>query len=174
MAKDAADGGEIAGWRRRSIADGRLIAYTCPGNPLPRSKGETGMLRHGSILLGAACCLGLAWSSPTIAGDCQPQPGREPIRVNVDADGTPTVSADSVTVCVGEQVRWVFGGSGGREFAIIFRGADGSPFDWERQTGNTVLGTVRQDAAQEGQAKPYKYDVEVDGKALDPIIIVEK
>jgi len=36
-----------------------------------------------------------------------------------------------------------------------------------------VTGTVRQGAAKDGQQTPYKYDVEVDGKTLDPRIIVD-
>lgn len=131
------------------------------------------MPRNASMLLGAACCLGLAWSALATAGDCQPKPGREPIRVHVGADGKPTVSEESVTLCEKETVRWVFTGAGGKEFSIIFRGAEGSPFDWDRQTGNTVTGTVRVGAAKEGNSTDYKYDVELDGEVLDPVIVIE-
>jgi len=124
-------------------------------------------------LVGVACSLGLAWSPSTFAGTCQPQPGRPPINVNVDANGTPTVSAGSVTACEGETIRWVFTGAGGKDFSIFFRSAEGSPFDWDQQTGNTITGTVRPGAAKEGQSTPYKYDVEVDGVPLDPVIIIE-
>jgi hypothetical protein len=131
------------------------------------------MLRTTSTLLGAACCLGLWLPSSATAGDCQPKPGREPIRVNVGADGKPTVSEDTATFCQNEQVRWVFTGPGGKEFSIVFRGAEGSPFDWDRQTGNTVTGTVRAGAAKDGNSTDYKYDVEIDGEVLDPVIVVE-
>jgi hypothetical protein len=131
------------------------------------------MLRTASILLGVACSLGLAWSSSAAASECQPQAGREPIRVSVGADGIPTVSASSVTACEGETIRWVFTGSGGQEFSVIFQSAEGSPFDWDRQTGATVTGTVRAGAAQGGQSTSYKYDVDVNGKVLDPVIVIE-
>lgn len=131
------------------------------------------MLRQGSILLGAACCLGLGWSSLATAGDCQPQAGREPIRVSVGADGTPQVSESTVHACEGETLRWVFSG-GSKQFSVIFMSGEDSPFDWDRQTGATVTGTVRAGAAKGGQSTSYKYDVDVDGKVLDPIIIVEQ
>ena len=131
------------------------------------------MPRNSSMLLGAACCLGLAWSSLAAAGDCQPKPGREPIRVNVGTDGTPTVSQSSASYCEGEAVRWVFTGAGGKEFSIIFGSGEGTPFDWDRQTGNTVTGTVRPGAAKAGQSTPYKYDVVIDGVVLDPVIVIE-
>ena len=50
---------------------------------------------------------------------------------------------------------------------------DGTPFDWDRQTGNTVQGKVRGDAVKDDQPTSYKYDVEIDGVPLDPVIIIE-
>ena len=38
--------------------------------------------------------------------------------------------------------------------------------------GPTVTGTAKAGAAKDGQRTPYKYDVQVDGKSLDPKIIV--
>ena len=46
-----------------------------------------------------------------------------------------------------------------------------SPFDWKHQTGAPVTGTVRQGAVKDGQQTPYKYDVQVGEKTLDPKII---
>ena len=59
-----------------------------------------------------------------------------------------------------------------REFAILFTSAEDSPFDWNRQTGATVTGVVRQGAVKDGQQTDYKYDVQVGDKVLDPKIIV--
>lgn len=131
------------------------------------------MPRNASMLLGAACCLGLWLPASAIAGDCAPKPGREPIRVHVGDDGKPKVSEDPASFCRNETVRWVFSGPGGKEFSIIFRSEDGTPFDWDRQTGNTVQGKVRGDAVKDDQPTSYKYDVEIDGVPLDPVIIIE-
>lgn len=127
------------------------------------------MFAYRSILLGVACCAALVASQAATAA-CEPKPGRRPIQVSVADDGTPQVSEDPVKACEGESLRWVFKGSETKEFSIIFVSADDSPFDWDRQTGNTVTGTVKTGAAR---ANPYKYDVDVDGKRLDPRIIVE-
>jgi len=98
---------------------------------------------------------------------------REPIRVSVGADKTPAVSAESVTAREGETLRWVFQGAA-REFAIVFVSAADSPFEWSSQKGATVSGTVKAGAAKNGQKTEYKYDVDVDGKVLDPRIIIER
>lgn len=128
------------------------------------------MFQSKSILVGLACCLALATTIAASADACESTDHR-PIQVSVGADGTPEVDTDSLTVCEGDTVRWVFKGAA-REFAIIFTSAADSPFDWDRQTGATVTGTVRQGAVKGGQQTPYKYDVEVGGKTLDPRIIV--
>lgn len=97
----------------------------------------------------------------------RPQP---PVMVTVGADGMPVVNRDPIQACEGDTIRWVFQG-GARELAVIFRDAANSPFDWNRQTGATVTGTVRAGAAQVGG---FKYDVEVNGRRLDPQIIIER
>jgi plastocyanin len=129
------------------------------------------MFLNSPMLLGVTCCLALATLLPASANACE-RTDHRPIIVSVGADGMPAVDTDTVTVCEGDTVRWVFKGAA-RDFAIIFTSAADSPFDWDRQTGATVTGTVRQGAAKDGQQTPYKYDVEVDGKTLDPRIIVD-
>jgi hypothetical protein len=108
----------------------------------------------------------------TLAGtaeacETRPQP---PVMVTVGADGMPVVDRDPIRACEGDTIRWVFQG-GARELSVIFTDADNSPFDWDRQTGATVTGTVRPGAAQVGG---FKYDVEVGGRRLDPQIIIER
>lgn len=129
------------------------------------------MLLRKSILGGLTCCLALAATLATSADACERRDHR-PILVSVAADGTPEVDTDSVTVCEGDTVRWVFKGAA-RDFAISFTSVADSPFDWDRQTGATVTGTVKAGAAKDNQRTPYKYDVQVDEKTLDPKIIVE-
>lgn len=128
------------------------------------------MFQRKSILGGLACCLALATTLATSADACESTDHR-PILVSVGADGMPAVDTDSVTVCEGDTVRWVFRGAA-RDFTVSFTSAADSPFDWDRQTGATVTGTVKPGAAKDGQRTPYKYDVQVDGKTLDPKIIV--
>ena len=125
------------------------------------------------VLLAAGCSVILAMPLATQAAGCVPDPNRSPIRVSVGADGQPVVTPEDVAACEGETVRWVFTGSDAREFAVIFRSDAGSPFEWDRQTGATMNGTVKAGAAKDGNRTEYKYDVEVDGKVLDPRIIVD-
>jgi hypothetical protein len=129
------------------------------------------MFKRKLILGGLACCLALATTLAARADACE-RTDQRPIVVSVGADGTPAVDTDSVTVCEGDIVRWVFKGEA-RDFAIIFTSATESPFEWDRQTGATVTGTVKPGAAKGGQSTPYKYDVQVGEKTLDPKIIVE-
>lgn len=129
------------------------------------------MLLRKSILGGLTCCLALATTLATSADACERRDHR-PILVSVAADGTPEVDTDSVTVCEGDTLRWVFKGSP-RDFSVIFASTANSPFYWDRLTGATITGTVKQGAAKENQETSYKYDVQVDEKTLDPKIIVE-
>ena len=124
------------------------------------------------MLLAMGCGALLATPLATQAA-CVPESNRAPIRVSVGSDGQPVVTPADVSACEGETLRWVFQGSDAREFAVMFRSDAGSPFDWAQQTGATVTGTVKAGAARDGQQTAYKYDVEVDGKILDPRIIVE-
>jgi len=130
------------------------------------------MFNKKSMLLSLAACVGFA-SLATNADACTPNPDRGPIMVSAGADGTPVVEPDTVTACVGETLRWVFRGSTAKEFAVAFRSAEDSPFDWDRQTGATVTGTVKAGAAKDNARTEYPYDVELDGQPMDPRIIIE-
>jgi plastocyanin len=130
------------------------------------------MFRNKLVVPGLILCGAFAALAST-AEACVPDSTRGPIRVSVGEDKMPVVTPDSVTVCEGETLRWVFQGSDARAFSVIFVNADQSPFDWDRQTGATVTGTVKAGSAKNGEKTEYKYDVEVDGQRLDPRIIVE-
>lgn len=129
------------------------------------------MFERKSILGGLACCLALATMLPASADACE-RGTRRPIMVSVGADGMPKVDPDTLKVCEGDTVRWVFRGAA-RDFSVLFTSAEDSPFDWNEQTGATVTGTVREGAVKDGQQTPYKYDVKVGEKTLDPKIIVD-
>jgi len=127
-----------------------------------------------SFTFGAMLGIALVAAAPSaVAGPCVPDPGRKPILVSVGASGQPEVEPDEVHACVGEELRWVFKGSVAREFSVLFKSVAESPFDWDRQTGSTVVGTVKGTAVKDEKSTEYKYDVEVDGKLLDPTIIVD-
>jgi plastocyanin len=128
------------------------------------------MYLHKSKLLGVTCGLALAMTLSAGADACE-RDTRRPIMVSVGADGMPKVDPDTLKVCEGDTVRWVFKGAA-RDFAILFTSAEDSPFEWNRQTGATVTGVVRAGAVKDGQQTPYKYDVQVGEKTLDPKIIV--
>ena len=125
------------------------------------------------LLLATAWSALLAMPLAVQASNCVPEADRAPIRVSVGDDGQPVVTPEDVSVCEGETVRWVFQGSDAKKFSVIFRSDAGSPFAWNDQTGATVTGTVKSGAAKGGQQTPYKYDIEIDGKVLDPRIIVD-
>lgn len=128
------------------------------------------MFLNKFIPVGLACGLAMAALLPASADACERKDHR-PILVSVGADGTPEVDTDSVTVCEGDTLRWVFKGPP-RDFSVLFASTAESPFDWNRQTGATITGTVKQGAAKDSQQTSYKYDVQVDEKTLDPKIIV--
>ena len=128
------------------------------------------MFKHRSKLPGLTLGLALVLALSAGAEACE-RADRQPIMVTVGADGMPEVDTDSLTVCEGDTVRWIFQGAA-RQFSILFTSAGDSPFDWKQQTGATVTGTVRQGAVKDGQQTSYKYDVKVGEKTLDPKIIV--
>ena len=131
------------------------------------------MSRFRSTLAGLACCVTMSLVFASSASACEPDPGRQPIRVSVGSDGLPVVSPDEVRVCVGETVRWVFNGWAAKQFAVEFMSAGDSPFDWAKQTGATVEGTIRSDAVKGNKPTPYSYNVSFDSQASDPRIIVD-
>ena len=130
------------------------------------------MSKKKSILLSLGACVAMSALAAN-AGPCVPNPDRGPIMVSAGADGSPVVEPDTVKACVGETLRWVFRGSTAKEFSVAFRSAEDSPFDWDRQTGATVTGTVKQGAARNNERTEYDYDVEIDGPPMDPKIIIE-
>jgi hypothetical protein len=110
---------------------------------------------------------------PVQASACESDETKLTVEVTVGADGTPEVSIDPVHACAGDEIKWKFKGEGAREFAVKFASAEDSPFDWKHKrekAGKTLKGTVRADAAR---PDPYKYTAEVDGKDLDPRIIID-
>ncbi len=131
------------------------------------------MSRAPSFLATLACGAVLALGFAANADACDPK-GKVKIKVKVDDAGQPVVDPDTVNVCVGDTVHWVFAGS--KDFKVIFMNAADSPFVWtdkEGKNGASVEGKVRSDAVKDNAPTPYKYDVEVGGKVLDPKIIVD-
>jgi len=102
--------------------------------------------------------------------------GNHTIQVTEGADGRPALSyrggsAESVHVCLGDQVQWVLTGSD-RDFFVDF--FSGAPFDGAAKRGSsgTVVSIVIGGPAQRGAS--YSYGVEFDGgPPLDPHIIVD-
>ena len=116
-----------------------------------------------------------ALAVPVLAGaECTPR-NNPPITVERGPDGKGKVSAEVVTACEGETLRWVFNGPDGDEMAIVFTSAEDSPFEWDRRTGRTVTGTVKAGAVKQGQqTTEYDYEVEINGQPVDPTIIIQR
>jgi len=124
-----------------------------------------------SLITAVACgvALALGFSANAVACD---SPGKKVmIKVKVEND-QPVVDPETVNACVSDTILWVFAGSDAKEFMVKFMGGD-SPFDWSDKKGATVEGKVKAGAIKNGQPTPYEYEVEVDGVALDPKIIVD-
>src|SRR5512137_2354814 len=98
---------------------------------MPTTRGVLPMLRNKSRLFAVTGCLALAMTMAS-AEACE-RADRRPIMVSVGADGMPEVDTDSLTVCEGDTVRWIFRGAA-RQFSILFTSAEDSPFDWKQQT----------------------------------------
>ena len=130
------------------------------------------MTNHASILTGLAGCAALF--APLVAdADCVPK-ANPPILVDVGADGKAKLSVDTVRACEGEVLRWNFVGPDGKAMAVAFVSAQGSPFEWDRQTGRSITGTVKAGAAKNQPETRYEYVVEIDGQPMDPVIIIER
>jgi plastocyanin len=127
------------------------------------------MSRTPSFLAALACGTVLALGFAANADVCNSE-GKVQIKVKVE-DGQPVVDPDTVSACVGDTVHWVFAGPA-KQFKVQFMDGD-SPFDWSDKKGASVMGTVKADAVKNNEPTPYDYDVEVDGVALDPKIIIE-
>ena len=128
------------------------------------------MSRTPSFLVALACGTVLALGFAANANACESTGKKIKIKVKVDDAGQPVVNPDTVNACVGDTVHWVFAGS--KEFKVQFMDGD-SPFDWADKKGASVEGTVKAGAARDNEPTPYKYNVDVDGKVLDPKIIVD-
>jgi plastocyanin len=108
--------------------------------------------------------------------DQQGQAKKIQAAVTVDDNGQPVVTPDSIYAREGDEVHWVFKGNPAKDFIVTFTGAEGSPFDWETKKGEngaSVTGTVKAGAAKGGKRTRYKYAVDVGGKVLDPMIIID-
>ena len=141
------------------------------------------MSRRYSLLGGAALSIALMMVIATVAGqgqssspDSQRQSDRIQAKVDVDANGQPTVTPEPIYAREGDEVHWVFRGNLAKDFIVTFTGAEGSPFDWKSKKGEngaSVVGIVKAGAAKGGKRTRYKYAVDVDGKVLDPQIIID-
>jgi len=120
-----------------------------------------------ALACGAAMALGFAAN----AHACDSPGKKVMIKVKVEND-QPVVDPEAANACVSDTIHWVFAGSDAKEFMVKFIGGD-SPFDWSDKKGASIEGTVKAGAAKSEQSTPYEYEVEVDGVALDPRIIVD-
>jgi len=128
---------------------------------------------HVRRLMSFALAGSFALAVPVLASaECIPK-NNPPINVQPGPDGKGKVSAEVVTACEGETLRWVFTGPEGDEMVVIFTSVEDSPFEWDRLTGRTVTGTVKKGAAKQGQETPYDYVVEINGQPVDPRIIIQ-
>jgi hypothetical protein len=129
------------------------------------------MARHQLVLARMASCVAMGFILLAGMSGCASTPIQ--VTVSVDANGMPAVAPDPITAREGDKVHWVFQGPAAREFAIKFTSAADSPFDWSEQKGTQVRGTVKSGAAKDRKRTEYKYSVDVEGKVLDPKIIIE-
>ncbi len=130
------------------------------------------MSRVPSLLANLACGTVLALGFAAHAGACESQ-GKIKVKVKVE-NGQPVVDPDTVKACEGDTVHWVFAG-GSKPFKVQFMNGD-SPFDWpdgSKSDPASIEAKIKDGAAKNGQSTPYDYEVEVDGVALDPRIIVD-
>jgi hypothetical protein len=135
------------------------------------------MSRHHFVLtrIAPAAAMGLILLAGVSACEStRSGPGGAPVEVKVSVvSGAPVVDPEDARAHEGDSVHWIFKGHDAKEFAIIFTSVADSPFDWRKQTGASVWGTVKAGAAKGGKKTDYKYSVDVDGAALDPRLIIE-
>ncbi len=129
------------------------------------------MSRAPSFTVALACGAAMALGFAANADACDSPGKKVMIKVKVEND-RPVVDPETVNACVSDTIHWVFAGSGAKEFMVKFIDGD-SPFDWSDKKGASVEGTIKASATKNGQSTPYDYEVEVDGVALDPRIIVD-
>ena len=131
------------------------------------------MSRTPSYLATLACGTALALGFAANADACDSPGKKVSINVKVDGAGQPDVDPETVNVCVGDRVHWVFPGEA-KQFKVQFV-SDASPLEWREKSSDnsaSVQGTVQPGTVTGDAPTPYKYNVEVAGKVLDPIIIV--
>jgi hypothetical protein len=136
------------------------------------------MSRHQLVLARMASCVALglilsAGVSGCVTGASHADKTPIQVTVTVDASGMPEVKPDPTPAHEGNRVHWVFQGPSAKEFAVKFTNVADSPFDWSEQKGTQIWGTVKAGAAKDNRRTEYKYSVDVNGKALDPKIIIE-
>lgn len=91
------------------------------------------------------------------------------VKISIGKDGMPRVSSDVVVVEIGQRIVW----AGPTKMEIRF--PKGSPFDSRvLKTSDGVINRVLPDVKFDGKEKKYKYDVVVNGKVLDPIMILRR
>lgn len=93
------------------------------------------------------------------------------VEVSIDDKGMPYVKNDTVLVKVGQRVVWV----GPESMTIKF--PKGSPFkNAKLPTKNSVINMLvpKQRWKEKEEEKTFKYDILVNGKVLDPFIIIRR
>ncbi len=140
------------------------------------------MSRRYWSLGGTALSVALMMVTATVVGQEPPSPAQQgqpdkiQAAVTVDESGQPAATPEPIYAREGDEVHWVFRGNPAKDFIVTFTGAEGSPFDWETKKGEngaSVTGTVKAGAAKGGKRTRYKYAVDVGGKVLDPMIIID-
>ena len=115
-------------------------------------------------------------SATNIVGECDCDEGMvisgtdtAVIKISVGKDGMPKVSAETVILEEGQRIVW----AGPSKMEIKF--PKGSPFKSRvLETENGVINKVIPRGQQKEKEKKYKYDVVVDGKVLDPFMIIRR
>lgn len=93
------------------------------------------------------------------------------VEVSIGDDGMPSVKSESVVVKVGQRVVWV----GPEDMTVQF--PKGSPFkNAKLPTRNSVINMLvpKQRWKDKEEEKTFKYDIVVNGKVLDPFLIVRR
>jgi len=130
--------------------------------------------RAAIVLLVAAALGGCAANrSDQMSAECKCK-GEKHTIVVTEVDGKPQVDWPSVTAREGDQLHWIFRGAAAKEFAIVFSSVADSPFDWSQMKGAQVKDCVKVGALKNGATTEYDYNVDIDGRVLDPKIIIEK
>jgi plastocyanin len=126
-----------------------------------------------SFLATLVCGTALALGFSAYADACDSAGKKVRIQVKVDAAGQPEADPDTVDVCIGDTIHWIFPGAA-KKFKVQFVGD--TPVEWHEKTSDSsasIEGTVQPGKVVNNAPTPYKYNVEVDGKVLDPKIIVK-